>query len=372
MRSFDIMDALTDMDDDVLLRVEEDQPGRCTCKKTVNLRWAGRIAAVAAIIMVLTLTAFAAENVGNNDWLSTVFEKPLTNRQEQVLENLEKDFSDRNSTEPVTSNGVTITPISAICDTRICYLHIRLEAPEGVVLEDLPEDQTYSFSGETLIERMEMKYLQYTETLNNVKVTALPDEDPTDNVKEFMLEMHADWYMGFNGEKASLRIYGLWIKDVNKAVYKNVLRCNLKLDFTVGYVGDRIDLREIGLSVYNEQYDFTVNLERMYITHLRMVIHYTATAPNDFQEIIPDGAVCRIVMKDGTSILVGDQSKESDGEMVGYFRVSKAEELTGLDMTSLARECYLDNTVETRFDEPIVLEDIDYIIWCGDQVIDVN
>lgn len=379
MKSFEIMDALTDMDDEILLRAEVDTPKRRSgTRKTVTIRWLGRIAAVAAVIMVLTLTALAAEHVGEgnwlgeSDWISAVFEKPLTEKPKQVVETLANDFSDRNPTEPATSNGVTITPISAICDNRVCYLHIRLEAPEGTVLADLPEDQTYSFSGEYPGEGIQRVYFNYTEPVVNVQVTALPDEDPTDNIKEFMLEMHTDWYLGVNGQRVTLKFGGLWIKDVNKEVYKNVLRCNLKLSFTVSYNSDRIDIQDTGLSIYNEQYDFTVNLERVYITNLRMVILYTATAPNDFQEIIPDGAVCRIVMKDGTSILVGDQSNTSDGEMVGYFRVSKAEAYTGLNMTNLAREHYLDNKVEMHFEEPIVLEDIDYIIWCGDQIIDVN
>lgn len=353
-------------------RIKDRTMKRVGVRKTVSLRWLGRVAAVAAVIMLLTLTAFAAENAVEHKWIGTVFTKPLTDRQQQVVDSMENGFSDRNSTEPVTSNNATITPISAICDTRVCYLHIRVEAPEDVVLPDLPEGQSYSFSGESYNEWMQMKYFQYTETVRNVTVTALPDEVPTDNIKEFVLEMHADWYMGFNGERASLKIFGLWIKGENSNALKNVFRCNMKFDFTVGYSGDRIDIRDPGLSFYNEQYDFTVKLERIYITHLRMVIHYTATEPNDFQEIIPDGAVCRIVMKDGTSILIGDQSKDSDGEMVGYFRVSKAEELTGLDMTSLARESYLDDTVGRSFDEPIVLEDIDYIEWCGGQIIDVN
>lgn len=341
-------------------------------RKHKNLRWIGRVAAVAAAVMLMTLTAFAAENVIEVDFLESVFKKPLTNKQQQVVETLNKDFTDHNSTEPVTSNGATLTPISAICDTRICYLHVRLEAPQGVVLPDLPEGQVYSFNGEGYNEKMQIKYFQYTETVNNVTAEALPDADPTDNIKEFTLKINADWYMGFNGEKASLKIYGLWIKKENKNVYKNLFRCNMKTDFTVGYRGDRIDITDIGKTVYNEQYDFSVTLERLYITHLRVVIHYTATEPNDFQEIIPDGAVCRLVMKDGTSVLVGNQSKESDGEMVGYFRVSKAEELTGMDLTSLARECYLDDTVTMQFDAPIVLDDIDYIEWCGGNIIDVN
>lgn len=354
-------------------RIREKTLKRIGARKTVGVRWFGRIAAVAAVIMLLTLTAFAAENiVSDNDWVSAVFDNPLTVKQKQVVESLEKDFSNKNSTQPVTGDGVTITPISAVCDNRICYLHVRVEAREGIVLPDLPENQTYSFSGGNIGERMQIAYYQYNEDITNVKVTTLPDEDPTDNIKEFVLEMHADWYVGFNGQRVSLKFYGLWIKEVNKLVYKNVFKCDQELGFTVGFDDDRIDIKDTGLSIYNEPYDFTVNLERVYITHLRVVIHYTATSPNDAQEIVPDGGVCRVVMKDGTSILLGDQSKVSDGEMVGYFRVSKAEELTGLDMTTLARELYLDNKVELCFDEPITPEDIDYIVWCGDQIIDIN
>ena len=61
---------------------------------------------------------------------------------------------------------------------------------------------------------------------------------------------------------------------------------------------------------------------------------------------------------------------------MGYQVLSKKAAELGLDVEkfvqSVAREYNLDTYDKYTFDEPLVLEDIDYIVWCGGQIVDVN
>ena len=81
-------------------------------------------------------------------------------------------------------------------------------------------------------------------------------------------------------------------------------------------------------------------------------------------------------MKDGTKLTFGDHSDVSDGPDVGYQVLSKKAADLGVDaekfVESVAREYNLDTYDKYTFEEPVVLEDIDYIVWCGGQIVDVN
>lgn len=387
MKSIEIMEALTDLDDDVL-GIEAKNNVK---KKTGAVRWLGRVAAVAAVIMLMTVSVFAADVVLNDGAMAACISEKLN---EGVF--VENDRSDNSIkvTKPVysapreevtdtmgsaTGNGARITFISAISDGRICYLRIRLEAPEGIVLEDLPESRKYAFSSKTDHDSIEALYKAGPRKLNDVKATVLPDENPTDNVKEFVLEMHCDWMFGFIGDKMRIRIPGLWVRGVNESTERNYDRklfsAELELEFPVENRNEKIDLKNLEVSHYIEKYDFTVKLERITITPLRLEVHYTSTLPED-ENVLPNGGYVQIVMKDGTRLTFGDQSEVSDGPDVGYQLLSKFCEFNGLDFnnfyTRVARELYLDQTIKFGFEEELALDEIDYIVWCGGQIIEIN
>jgi hypothetical protein len=94
------------------------------------------------------------------------------------------------------------------------------------------------------------------------------------------------------------------------------------------------------------------------------------------EDILPDGGYAQLVMKDGKKLTLGDVSDVSDGPDVGYRVLSKFAAYYGYDAEKLAqtvaREAHCDTSVRYIFDEPVVLEDIDYIVWCGGQIIDLN
>lgn len=354
-------------------RIRENTMKRLGLKKMRLVRQLHRVAVIAAVLLSLMVTACAADTVLNEgNFFGGFFGNNLSQKQVEVLNNIGRNYDEADSAfeEKLTSNGATITPISAVCDGRICYLYLRLDAPEGVVLRDLPENRRYSFSGD--FERMEVEFAYDSYTVESVEVLPLPDENNADNVKEFVLEIYGSWPMGFNGNNVKLKIPGLWIKGTNESrVWSKLFSSDFQFDLTIKHDDCRVDLEDVGLSIYHEEYDFTVNLERVIITPLRMEIHYTATLPED-EDILPDGGYAQIVMKDGTRLTYGDQSNVSDGADVGYQRLSKAEEFYGLNLSNVVREANLDQTDRFWFTEPLVLEDIDYIIWCGGQIVDVN
>lgn len=360
-------------------RIKQKTMERVGAKKTVNLRWCGRIALVAAVLMSLMITVYATDAVlGDGVLFGGSSGSDISDKQVDVLNTTGRDFgytgSKKEDEDILTSNGATITPISAVSDGRICYLHIRLEAPEGVVLEDLPEGREYAFSGNGYGEYIKVHRYE-VHTLSDVGVTVLPDENPTDNVKEFVLELYADWMFGFIGNNVRISIPGVWIRDVPETTerdyYSKLFSAEFVFDFTVTHRDEEINLKNLGVSHYIEKYDFTVNLERVVITPLRLEIHYTATLPEN-EDVLPDGRYAQIVMKDGTRLTYGDLSHISDGPDVGYQLITKLSEYHGINFKNVAREYNCDRTVYFSFDEPLVLEDIDYIVWCGGKIVDVN
>lgn len=363
--------------------------GRIGENKSKTVRWRPRVAVIAAVLLMLLISACAADQALNEGQLfGGFFGTELSEKQSAVLNNIGKDYEyykgnnwywyndELKPEDKLSSNGATLTPIYAVCDGRLCYIHIRLEAPEGTVLEDLAENQTYSFSGmDSWKDSMEVKFAFESHNVSNATVHILPDEDPTDNVKEFVLEIYASWTSGFNGNRVRLRIPGVWIRSKtgsgSRYSYAKQLDAEFEFDITIDRMDERIDMKELEVSHYIEQHDFSVNLEQIIITPLRMEVHYTATLP-DNEDILPDGGYAQIVMKDGTKYTFGDVSHVSDGPDVGYQVLSKVGEYYGLNMTNVVRECNLDTYDKYTFDEPVVLEDIDYIVWCGGKIIDVN
>lgn len=353
-------------------RIRENTLMRLGVKKSRPVWRLHRAAVIAAVLLSLIVTACAADTMLNDgNFFGGFFGSNLSQKQVEVLNHIGRNYDEDDSffDEKLSSNGATITPVSAVCDGRICYVYLRVKAPEGVVLRDLPENRRYSFSGD--YEQMKVEFAHESYPVD-AQVIPLPDKDCTDNVKEFVLEIYGYWPMGFNGNNVKLKIPGLWIKGSNDSrVWSKLFSSDIRFDLTTKSANCRLDLENTGLSIYNEEYDFTVNLDRVFITPLRMEIHYTATLPED-EDILPDGGYAQIVMKDGTKLTYGDLSNVSDGADVGYQRISKVEEFYGLDLTDIAREGNLDHTDRFQFEEPLVLEDIDYIVWCGGQVIDVN
>ena len=113
-------------------KIENQQGGRPTVKKT---RRVARGLLIAAIVAVMCTATVAAAKLGVADSFKGYF-GDLTAEQKQLME--EMGTTDM---QPVTSNGTTITPLAVYGDAYNYYIRLLVQAPEGTVLR-IPDSQT--------------------------------------------------------------------------------------------------------------------------------------------------------------------------------------------------------------------------------------
>lgn len=331
-------------------------------KNRTTVRWLPRVALIAAVIMLMTLTAFAADEVLNDGALFSVFFGDTLSDDEAALVNdIGKTFG-----ESVTSRGTTITPLRAIADETSYWLYLRVEAPEGVVLPDISEEEGYYYSFESkdnshkiLLETFDIRYNKWVEiSINGGMAEALADDNPTDNVKEFVLYLSKDGTSTiFNGPwQKRLTITGLslyqGITNDEQLLFKGTFTFDISLHNEhrdEQYIV--IDTGEI--SFYNEEYDFTTTVTRVSLTPLQIMVDWKNTEPNN-KYIFPCGGPVQIFMKDGTVV-------EAKGSYIDVSaqKIFHPDSIVGIGSSE-------------RLDEPIVLENIDYIVIGGEYTFDVN
>lgn len=359
MRSFEIMKALTDMDDELLLRTEMDPPNcHKRVKRCVNLRWFGRIAAVAAVIMALTMTVFAADAVFNEGRLfGGFFGNSLSDKQVELIDDIGRTF--RGS---VVSNGTTITPLRAVADENTYYLYLRVEAPEDVILPDLAEEEGcfYSFASPDSYQ-IAFTYLNSGGVWEKIHcethyVITLPDEDPTDNIKEFVIRMVCEDSMTvFNGPWRKRVVLGsLYVYNEYDSYFETVLTGSFSFDIGINDE-NREDAKLVldteNLTFYNQEFAYRVTVNKVTITPLRIELDCSYTDPSD-KYIFPRGGPVQVVMKDGTVV-------EALGAYFDAQTHPRPDEIAGASSIGY-------------FAEPIILEDIDYLIFGGSEIVDVN
>lgn len=340
-------------------RMKENTMKRIGARESVGVRWLGRVAAVAAVIMVLTVSVFAADVALNDGALFSVFfGDPLSDDETALIGDIGKTIG-----QSVTSNGATITALEAVADESFCWLHLKVEAPEGVVLPDLEENDTYFYylAGKNLSAlQFQHRYTsnaRWTDLGYSHSIKPLADSDPNDNVKEFVIILHGT--EGGNtfrrAGQTRLVIPGLYIHKGKDSYLNTLFTGTFVFDISMNNV-DHNDLKAVvdtgGVAFRNEAYDYTTTVNKVTISPLHVDIDFTATAPND-PLIFPYGGPLEIVMKDGTRI----QALE------GFFdarnqTVAAPEDVAGPKIV--------------YFDTPVVVENIDYIILGGEFTFDVN
>lgn len=360
-------------------------------EKTHTLRWLPRVAVVAAVIMALTITTFAADAFFYDGKLFRgFFGTNLSDRQTELIDDIGRTFE-----QSVSSNDATISLIRGIADEDHYYLHLRVEAPEDVVLPDYSEESGYYYDFKSIethwgvdnwawyySQKMDITYYccdePYTMYFSS-EVTPLPDDDPTDNVKDFViLFTNCDRLAKFNGGwEKELTIRGLYLLNKEEHTSKKLFGGQFKFDFWVNYENwdettVELDIEDYSFHTYYKgDYAFTTTVEKIIITPLGLTREYSATKAKHW-DICPTGGSIRVVMKDGSSILVGDFGEYNYGKDEGYLDISELCRLTGLKFgenherfIGLAQDSFL-------FPAPIVLEDIDYLVIAGEHIIDMN
>ena len=349
-------------------RIKELTMSKIAPNKKKITRWPVRLLAAAAIVAALTASAFAVVHIaGAGELMQNFFTKdednaPLTSGQIEELDRVGMTFG-----EGVTDNGATITPIAAIADRNCYYLRLRIEAPEGTVLPDLDPytEGAYQLWGmQWPEEKLTFTSKSGKETVGygGCWIECLPDDDPTDNVKEVVV-----WYVAtsgggsFNsGSTQLLTIHGLWIESPDKE-YTPVFTGDFALD-----VGGRFETRSLtvdcGGADYQNQtgYGFTIWMDQAVLSPLSVSVSYRNNVIQEGTELVMDGVEgLQIVLKDGT---------------VAFDSVPRG----ALDVppwwdpdTMLS-----DGPVKTfrsfaMFDQPLDLDQVDYIKF-GEHIIPVN
>lgn len=318
-----------------------------------------RVLLVAAILVALGASVVAADQIWG---VSGVFlgypGEKLSAEDVETIDQLGASFTPDNPTPEnvevmeqrndsftagITSNGATITPISILGDDDYFHLHLRVDAPEGTVL---PDDSCYQLSGIEQGTYMEFHAPRniYRDISCDVTVETLPDEDPTDNVKEFVIK----WFtiddfvdLTFNdGISKVLVIHGLW-EQTGTGEYREIFTGEFVFDIGRYKLLQMAKPEVEGLTGENER--CAITLKSMNVTPLS--ITYVFRVDEQFTLDSPGGSFT-IVKKDGTEM----------------------ETMRGLanhDGTTDLWQC------TARFGDYVALEDMDYIQF-GDARIQVE
>ncbi|MDY4581242.1 MAG: DUF4179 domain-containing protein [Candidatus Faecousia sp.] len=331
-------------------------------KKTHNTkRIAFRILVAAAAISLLTVTAFAAENVfGAGDWFRDI----LGNRLEEDRKTVQQEGLDITLPETVsqeqidvvnelgqvfeetsiTSEGTTMTLTAAYADANVIHLYFQAEAPEGTVLPDGILYQFYDYNAENWNILELPQGAPYELSGYNVEVEALPDSDPTDNRKDFHVTIYTQsgMEMQFNDGVSKLyHITGIYeqVVDMNGDEDGYVPLAPGSFTFDIGIANEakvvELDVDgltygghrtrtwthdspckefckenltgqtdpDTGLPIHAESWDYTVTPKRLAISPLSADWACDYTCSDDRASF---GLSFRVVMKDGSSPLLVD------------------------------------------------------------------
>lgn len=344
-------------------------------KKANSVRRGGmRLLFAAAIIAMLVVTAFAAENVFKaGDWFRGLFDEEISDGQVEVINDLGRVFEEQTQ----TNEGTTVIMHAAYGDAYVLHLYLSVEAPEGTVL---PDDILYTFhDGNAEYAEDEERYrllspgkdAPYKTISQQIEIEALPDDDPGDNKKDFhvLVNGQAGTKCNFNdGYTKYFNISGIWqqIPNMNEDEDGYEMLASGTFSFEVGLTeaAEMIELKEAegfvyggeksetwthdspclnfceqnltgetdpetGLPVHSESWVYQVTVKKLSISPMSVEWEVEYTCDNDQ---LGCGLEFCVVMKDGSQVKAGAVGSRSDappwltggpgiGEGLNYFNV---------------------------------------------------
>ena len=336
-----------------------------------------RLLAAAAIIATLALTAVAAEEIfGAGDWFRGVLQnqqehdtaraekdgldvtvrETLSEGQIEVVNDLGRVFEEQTQ----ISEGTKATMHAAYGDAYLLHLYFSVEAPEGTVL---PDDILYTFhDGNAEYTDLEDRYrplspapdAPYQTISQQMDVETLPDADPSDNKKEFHVTItgQAGTECRFNdGYSRFFNIWGIYQQIPNVYEdddgYELLAPGNFTFDVGLIHESPAIELREAegfvyggeksrtwthdspcqplckenltgetdpatGLPIHGESWVYEVTVKRMAISSMGVDWEVEYTCDDEHKSF---GLEFQVIMKDGTSPMMGKHSGMSDRPM---------------------------------------------------------
>ena len=197
MKPEDLLTALNDLDDDLILDKETNNaPRKFRGRRVITVL----IAAVVASTMVLTTFASADGSLWFQNFFSQNVQQPLSNSQNAYI-----NAHTVQEKQSQTVNGYNITLESAISDGNRTFIQCKLTAPEGIVLD---ADHYGDIHGTVFLFQDSGDALEMGST-----VWENQDEDPLDNTAT-LLFTYENAYSGterpsFANYPCQLLIYGL-------------------------------------------------------------------------------------------------------------------------------------------------------------------
>ena len=326
----------------------------------------------AAVAAAFTVSALAAGRLLGGELFGDVFSRgndSLTPGQMETIDRLVQTFEGQDGAAPaaVTDNGASITPLAALADGNIYYLRLRVEAPEGTALPDLDWERDgacYQLFGPEAADRLTLEPAQGAYPADafgyQLDFRPLPDSEPNDNVKEFVVQftnLSDDGIALNDGVSKQLTIHGLWTQDSDK-VYTPIFTGEFAFDIGLNFQSQLLDLAVDGLTWSTRAedefrgvaYDVTNTVKQMSLSPLSLSYRYTTTLPKDNNWIGAGLGPVEIVLKDGTAIpcIHGCDTDVGDSQ-------TGTRELEGFVV----------------FDQPLDLSQVDYVQY-GENKIPVN
>ena len=302
------------------------------------------IAIAACLVLTISITALAASGIDLLDLFKDTFNisEPV---QEEVLTQLLAD----DDAAPCISNGTTITPLAAISDNSMCYVSLRVDAPEGTVLA-LPKDGSVlqlvnPDEWVDIIVNQKNGEAVYGSCSSNWS-----DPVPGDNSLNVVISYEAQTGISsfFNSDDIRVSIHNIWKQDNGKA-YTIFLEGDWTFDLALQKTPPRalnvkgLDVKALVDGKIIDWDDMSITLENMNISPLSLEVSYKYISP-DAENVMPAPGTVQIVMKDG-SIVTTD---------IG----------NGSDSSSESRAIYI-------FAAPVDINSVDYVQF-GNQEIPVN
>lgn len=333
-----------------------------------------RLLIAAAVAAALSVSALAAGRLWGGELFRDVFEEggssALSQGQIDTIDRLVQTFEGADGAIPaaVSDNGATITPIAALADENIYYLRLRVEAPEGTALPDLDWDRdnaVYQLFGPEKEDRLDLEPAEGAYPADafgyQLDFRALPDNEPNDNIKEFVLQFTnlSDSGVALNdGISKLLTIHGLWTQDSDKG-YTPIFTGEFTFDIGLNFQSQSASVDAGGLTwstraedeFRNKVYDVTNTVKEMSLSPLSLSYCYTTTLPSDHNWVGAGLGPVEIVLKDGTVISTLHGCDTDIGAPIS----GEERELEGFRV----------------FDQPLDLSQVDYVQY-GDSKIPVN
>lgn len=329
----------------------------------------------AAVAAAFTVSALAAGRLLGGNLFGDVFSRgndSLTPGQMETIDQLVQTFEGRDGSIPaaVTDNGASITPIAALADENIYYLRLRVETPEGTALPDLDWERDgacYQLFGPETADRLTLEPAQGAYPADTfgyqLDFRSLPDSEPNDNVKEFVVQftnLSDDGIALNDGVSKVLTIRGLWTQSSDKD-YTPIFTGTFAFDIGLNFRSQAVELDADGLTWRHDLLDYTNTMQAMTLSPLSLSYRVDCAMPENDRIGAQVGAV-KIVLKDGSVFY--SESTEYNEQLARYIQ----EENITLPLTGEPTGVFENYIV---FDQPLDLSQVDYVQY-GDSKIPVN